>query len=181
MLANITSIPKALYNRLWPERTVQCSSDLLYLTQFHSKTKSNISLMIFIPPKLLSMNLASINRRPLLNSRFIYPQYQDSDLVIIQTLDPASYLRWQYMTTKTWYIPTIPLDQPATSLRHLCIDSPFKLRRRLGFVPTSHFSLSINKIHYNFLQHSAYKNKKKTARESAYIHSNASLGWWNEV
>jgi len=100
--------------------------------------------MIFIPPKLLSMNLASINLRPLLYSRFIYPQYQDSDLVIIQTLDPASYLRWPYMTTKAWYIPTIPLDQPTTSLRHLlCINSPFKLRRRLGFVPTSHFSLSI--------------------------------------
>ena len=38
------------------------------------------------------MNLASINLRPLLYSRFIYPQYQDSDLVIIQTLDPESYL-----------------------------------------------------------------------------------------
>ena len=161
MLANITSIPKALYNRLWPERTVQCSSDLLYLTQFHSKTKSNISLMIFIPPKLLSMNLASINLRPLLYSRFIYPQYQDSDLVIIQTLDPASYLRWPYMTTKAWYIPTIPLDQPTTSLRHLlCINSPFKLRRRLGFVPTSHLSLSIDKIHYNFLQHLVPATKK---------------------
>ena len=63
------------------------------LTQFHSKTESNIALMIFIPPKLLSMNLASINLRPLLYSRFVYPQYQDSDLAIIQTLDPASYPR----------------------------------------------------------------------------------------
>ena len=123
------------------------------LTQFHSKTESNISLVIFIPPKLRSMNLASSNLRPLLYSRSIYPQYQDSDLVIIQTLGPASYLRWPYMTTKTWYIPTIPLDQPTTSLRHLCINSPLKLRRGLGFVPTSHFSLSSEKILYNFLQH----------------------------
>ena len=66
------------------------------------------------------------------------------------------------MTTKAWYIPTIPLDQPTTSLRHLlCINSPFKLRRRLGFVPTSHFSLSIDKIHYNFLQHNIPNQKKK--------------------
>ena len=56
------------------------------------------------------------------------------------------------MTTKTWYIPIIPLDQPTTLLRHLCINSPFKLRRGLGFVPTSHFSLSVEKIYYNFLQ-----------------------------
>ena len=122
------------------------------LTQFHSRTESNISVVISIPPKLRSMNLASCNLRPLLYSRFIYPQYQDSDLVIIQTLDPGSYLRWPYMTTKTWYIPIIPLDQPTTLLRHLCINSPFKLRRGLGFVPTSHFSLSVEKIYYNFLQ-----------------------------
>ena len=45
------------------------------------------------------------------------------------------------------------MDQPTTSLHLLYINSPFKLRRRFGFVPTSHFSLSIDKIHYNFLQH----------------------------
>ena len=34
------------------------------------------------------------------------------------------------MTTKTWYIPTISLDQPTTSFRHLFqFYSPFKLRR----------------------------------------------------
>ena len=167
MLANVTSPYiidcdlKGQYN----VHPIYCtSSDLLYLTQFHSKTKSNISLMIFIPLKLLSMNLASINLRPLLYSRFIYPQYQDSDLVIIQTLDPASYLRWPYMTTKAWYIPTIPLDQSTTSLRHLlCINSSFKLRHRLGFVPTSHFSLSIDKFHHNFLQHLLLVKKKKNS------------------
>ena len=154
MLANITSIPKALYILLWPERTVQCSSDLLYLTQFHSKTKSNISLMILIPHNLRSTNLSSSSLWPLLYSRFVFSQYQDSNLVLIQTLNSASYLRWTWMTTKTWSIPTVSLDQSTTSLRHLlCINSPFKLRRRLGFVPTSHFSLSIDKIHYNFLQH----------------------------
>ena len=122
------------------------------LTQFHSRTESNISVVISIPPKLRSMNLASCNLRPLLYSRFIYPQYQDSDLVIIQTLDPASYLRWPYMTTKAWYIPTVSLDQSTASFRHIFhFYSPFKLRRRLGSVPTFLFSLSFDKIHKQLL------------------------------
>ena len=147
MLANITSVPRALYNRLWPERTVQCSSDLLYLTQFHSKTKSTISLMIFIPHNLRSTNL------PLAVSdhsytRFVFSQYQDSNLVLIQTLNSTSYLRWTWTTTKTWYIPTVSLDQSTSSFRHIFhFYSPFKLRRRLGSVPTFLFSFSFDKIH----------------------------------
>ena len=53
------------------------------------------------------------------------------------------------MTTKTWYISTISLDQPTTSFRHLFpVYSPLNLRRRLGFVPTYLFSLLIDKINY---------------------------------
>ena len=47
---------------------------------------------------------------------------------------------------------TISLDQPTTSFRHLFhVYSPLNLRRHLGFVPTSPFSLSIDKIHYQLL------------------------------
>ena len=70
--------------------------------------------------------------------------------------------------TKTWYIPTIPLDQPPTSFRHLFrVNSPFKLRRRLGFVPASPFSFLIDKIHYNFWQQ--YSNIHDIGRKRSIL------------